>query len=340
MRAYVHSKLLRPRGFTLIELLVVIAIIAVLIALLLPAVQQAREAARRSQCKNNLKQLALALHNYHEAFGVFPPSRMYSDGLGGMNCDSDEVEIEDNTSQCTTYHSWPTLVLPFFDQANLQNTIDFNSPWSSLVNRPMIGAQLPAFQCPSTPNSNSRQDPYHVKGAAAGDYGSINEVKKKVYTDVLGVPYPGQGAANGVLAKGAINKIRDITDGTSNTCMLGEKAGNPTVWINGHPMTASEFAAYTDDKVALHNSQYVTVDGTGWADPDCGYSINGMTQDGLNVYGPYHINVMNASESYSFHPGGCHFAMADGGVRFVSQHINGRTFVYACTRAGSEVIEF
>ena len=318
-------KLKRRHGFTLIELLVVIAIIAILIALLLPAVQQAREAARRSTCKNNLKQLGLALHNYHDAHRAFPPSRL-----------DPKVEIEDNAGNDSSYHSWTTMILPYIDQGNIYNNMNYNSAWSALVNRPMVSRQIPVFACPSTPGDN-RKDPHWVVGAAAGDYGSVNEVKKKVYTDVLGLADPGSNARAGALAKYLPNKLRDVTDGSSNTIMLAEAAGQPNVYVASGPMTPELFALYSDDKITDLGGTYAPADGTGWADPDCGFSINGATNDGLDKYGPRMINAINVSEAYSFHTGGAHFAFADGSVHFLSENIDTRTFVNLCTRAGGEV---
>ena len=316
---------MKRRGFTLIELLVVIAIIAILISLLLPAVQSAREAARRTQCRNNLKQLVLATHNYESAFTVLPASRLNPD-----------VEIEDNPGNESAYQSWTTLALPYIDQGNLQRSIDFDYAWSALVNRPAVSQPLKMFLCPSAPGSE-RIDPNWVMGAASGDYNSVNEVKSKVYTQVFGLAAPGDGARSGVLRKGRQNRFRDITDGTSNTIILAEVAGQPDIWVAGQRMNADTFAAYTDDKVIDLGGRYVSADGTGWADPDNGFSINGASDDGLAKYDRHFINKINTSEVYSFHSGGAMVGSADGSVRFVSENIDGFTFVAACTRAGGEV---
>ncbi|GAB4147156.1 MAG: hypothetical protein Tsb009_20190 [Planctomycetaceae bacterium] len=121
----------RQRAFTLIELLVVIAIIAILIALILPAVQQAREAARRAQCKNNLRQMAIGLHNYLEAHGSFPP---------GIVASSDDMT--------NAMHSGLTLLLPFIEQENVYKQYDFNRPWSDPVNLNATRTRIPVFLCP------------------------------------------------------------------------------------------------------------------------------------------------------------------------------------------------
>ena len=306
----------------------VIAIIAILIALLLPAVQQAREAARRTQCKNSMKQLVLALHNYESTHTTFPPSRLYPD-----------VEIQDNPGNDSAYMSWTTMVLPYIDQGNLGSAINYDSAWSSLQNRPAVSTIVPAFLCASTPGDD-RRDGHWVVGAAAGDYGSVNEVKKKVYTSVLGVPDPGTNARAGVLAKGVKNRLRDVTDGTSNSIIIAEAAGQPRVYTASGPMNAAKFAVYItdDDKVVDLGGDFEPADGTGWADPDCGFSINGATADGLAKYGPYMINKINVSEVYSFHVGGAQVGLADGSVRFVSENIDTNVFISACTRAGGEVM--
>lgn len=312
-------------GFTLVELLVVIAIIGILVGLLLPAVQAAREAARRMECSNNLKQLALALHNYESSFGFFPPSRL-----------GNSVAIEGRGSGSSSYQSWTTLILPFAEQGNLQNLMNFNKAWSALDNRPAVGTKVAFMSCPSAPGSE-RYDSFWVDGAAAGDYGSINEIKDKVYPRVLNLPDPGDSARAGVLSKDRNNPMRDILDGTSNTLMIAEAAGQPTVWTSRGQMNAEMFAVYSDDKAVLHNGGYVAADGTGWADPDCGFSINGATSDGLTKYGPFMINVINVSEVFAFHPAGANFARADGSVRFVAESVETFLFVSSVTRAGGEV---
>ena len=319
------------RGFTLIELLVVVAVIGVLIGMLLPAVQMVRESARRTECLNNMRQLGLALHSYESAFQTFPPSRMTPD---------DNVIPSGLTNHAggeTAFQSWTTLLLPYVEQVNLADGFRYDRPWYDNVdsnNYQIIQTPLQVFNCPSAP-AIDRADPYHVIGAAAGDYGSINEVKKKVYTNVMGVSDPGSRARAGFLAKFKKNRTSDCRDGLSNTFFVAECAGQPEVWIHGGRMTMDDFAAYTDDKV-INFDGLVPEDGTGWADPDCGFSINGASPDGLNKYGPAMINAINVSEAFSFHPGGASFAMADGSVHYVAETIGVDVFVALCTRSGGE----
>ena len=340
------------RGFTLIELLVVIAIIAILIALLLPAVQQAREAARRTQCRNNLKQMGLALYNYESSMSTFPPSRFdpktcigvpYAPGTGDCTANS-------NT---TSYISWTVMVLPYMDQAPLYNQYNANRPWWDNVNNAVVNTQLNVYQCPSTPGSN-RTDPAWgpaLNGSsvwsAAGDYGSMNEIKSAYYTG-NGIPdVSGTAQTQGVLVKPPyIARIRDIIDGTSNTLMVVETAGKPDAWVYGQKMTAAGYSASNSKakaKITIVGGVNYNHDGTGWADPDAGLSLDGTTRatadpTGFTIGGRAMINATNVSEVYSFHVGGSHVLMADGSVRFLSENIDWILMGALVTRAGGEVV--
>jgi len=327
------------RAFTVIELLVVIAVIGIVVSLLLPAVQQAREAAHRMTCRNHLRQLALALHNYESAHAVLPPSKIDARnyGNGSSICDEEETTVEDNPTACTEYQSWTALCLPFFDQSTLANSYDYQSPWSNLCNREAVSTHLPIFLCPSA-SGVTHTDEYHVKGAATTHYGAVIEIKKQVFTDTFGVPNPGLSARIGTLAEHRANRPRDVIDGMSQTIMLAESAGRPGVFVNGRPMTAAQFSEYTDDEIVETPSGYIVEDGIGWADPDTGLHIKGAGPNGLTVYGPRFINAINTEEAYSFHTGGAHFVFADGSVQFLSEEIDSWTFISLCTRAGGEIV--
>ena len=221
-----------------------------------------------------MRQLGLSLHNYESALQAFPPSRL---GPDDVLIPSD---LTNNSGADSAFQSWTTLILPYIEQTNLASTFDYKEAWFDNVasdNITTVATELPIFRCASAP-STDRTDPFHVIATAAGDYGSINEVKKKVYTDVLGVDDPGEAAREGLLSKFKENPISACLDGTSNTFFVAECAGQPEVWIASGPMTLSDFANYTDDKVIDFNGRLVPEDGVGWADPDCGFSINGANQ--------------------------------------------------------------
>ena len=333
---FVKTEFTRSRrdGFTLVELLVVIAIIGILIGMLLPAVQAVREAARRASCLNNMRQLGLSLHNYESAHMAFPPSRLEP------NDQAIPSGSTNNSGAESAFQSWTTLILPFVEQGNLGDQFDFNQPWFDKANSnngDVIATPLDIFTCPSSPTADAF-DPYHVIGAATGDYGSINEVKSRVYSQVLLTTVPSESARSGLLSRFAKNPIAVASDGTSNTLFVAECAGQPDIYIASGQMTMEDFANYRDDKVINFNGRLVPEDGTGWADPDCGFSINGATTDGLDRHGPRMINAINVSEAYSFHTGGANFAMADGSTHFISESIEAETFVGLCTRAGGEVV--
>ncbi len=326
------------RGFTLIELLVVIAIIGILVGLLLPAVQSVREAARRTQCLNNMRQLGIALHNYEGAHKTFPAARTaHPDGSKTKTIPA--ARTNGGSGQKSQFQSWPTLILPYIEQSNVADIYDYKAPWYEVVNAAAIAVQQPVFLCPSAP-SDARFDNYHVINAAAGDYGSLNEIRTNVYINEMNPPInpaPPISARLGALTSYMNTKVRDITDGTSNTIFLAEAAGQPDAWTARGRMTATMFAQYTGDKVVLWNGQYVVNDGCGWADPNCGFSVDGASQNGLIHQGPRLMNAINASEIFSFHKGGAAFVFCDGGTRFIPETTDNRVLVFQMTRAGSEV---
>lgn len=301
----------RRHGFTLIELLVVIAIIAILIALLLPAVQQARESARRTQCRNNLKQLGLALHNYHDSNQVFPMG--FSDTVWG------------NAEVLGDGWSWGAAILPFLDQGPLFNQFNFGTtPYAVGANQTGIATPLTAFSCPSdikpATAPNNAGNAAGGKGTAAiatssymgtgGPWGGTPCVQ-----DASGVPAP-EARNIGMFRVNTSLSFRHLTDGSSNVFALGEVR-----WIpNG---TDATNAAYGSDRQFIYGN--VTTGGG----PKC--DNNGVTNNGLHLHirwtrqklnGPYLGSVNLERSFHSAHVGGAHFLMGDGAVRFVSDNID------------------
>ena len=237
------NRTIRSRSaFTLIELLVVIAIIAILIALLLPAVQQAREAARRTQCKNNLKQIGLALHNYSDQFNVFPPGYVYNP----------------NTGARWLGWSWMTMLLPQFDQAPLYNVMSGNTSTLASINLGMpiatgytpTQAVIPGLRCPSdvgdnlvpfvhVPGANGAASTPGAGVAVANSFGRTNYFGVAGYVGTFTAPVSGLTNVNvpmqtnyrGSFGENSRVGLRDMTDGSSNTAMVGERyspATSPT----------------------------------------------------------------------------------------------------------------
>jgi prepilin-type N-terminal cleavage/methylation domain-containing protein len=335
----VQSKRQRARGFTLIELLVVIAIIAILISLLLPAVQQAREAARRSQCRNNMKQIGLAMHNYEATHNVFPPGRLERPG------DSKWV-------------SWGVMILPYVDQAPLYNRYNHDLRWNAAGNAAVTGTSLSVYLCPSVPgsgrfdrNTAALYSGANTPPAAAADYGSTSRVATIFWTS-LGLPAPAASALNGIMARPAESpqsRMRDCTDGLSNTIMVTENAGAPQ-WYNtagpgqlgSNPGQQGAVGSGSGATVFVSGSTLLA-EGTGWADPDRNMTVSGAATSGADMYKTGRVplaplNVTNDSEPFGFHEGGIMATMGDGSVKFISENIDLLTFAGSITRAGSEVI--
>ena len=300
------------RGFTLIELLVVIAIIAVLVAILLPAVQQAREAARATQCKNNMKQLGIALHNYEGTFGLFPPSTTSPAGKGIWNYTSGSSPARDVDPELHL-HSFASLILPNLDQAGVSNRIDYNVSALAPANRDMASKQIPGYRCPSYSGSmNSTYNQYTALGPMA-----LRNYVAVAARSVAGLA-PG-ASPEGVIFPRSRTRIADITDGTTNTILLAEtKEEIAAVWIDG---TSAAVAARFLDTMATN--------------PPYGGRSSSINYQPYfpNYYGPTQAIVQNWGPS-SNHVGGANHLLADGSVQFISENVNVNMYDAMSTRAG------
>lgn len=328
------------RAFTLIELLIVIAIIAILIALLLPAVQQAREAARRTQCRNNLKQVGLALHNYLDAHSVFPPSYCTVPGV-----------------TTTVGGQWSIFarILPYLDQANLQNLVNWGVAYSTQVN--VATTRIPVYLCPSEPNDIVRINP---ATGVPRDYPAnyvINFGTWKIYDPVSGSGGDGAFHPNSKFHAGS------FLDGMSNTlCASEAKAFTPYLRNTSTdpgpvpPATTSFASGMTGDGCCIGASVQLNTGHTEWADGLCQqsgfttvfepnaevpYTVGGKDYDIDFVSwreGTHATRTAYAAlPARSHHVGLVNTSMMDGSVRSVSENIDRQLWQKLGTRAGGEV---
>jgi len=341
----------RRRAFTLVELLVVIAIIGVLVALLLPAVQAARDAARRMACQNNLKQLAIALHNHHDVKNTFPP--------GGVNTGA-------NGTRC--YTTWSIEALPYMEFQNLYQQYRQDRFNEDPLNAPVFQARVPTHECPSDPlkgqlerpatgphqNQEFRHGTYRaVSGRAnmAVGHGAWDTfephlwpggVMDRTFRGVLhgtGLPYNGVqfnpgNAGNGqsVATMGGPERINNITDGTSNTLMLGE-----LTFVDKKPFAGSNRATFWAYTYASYNQSSITAESrhlnNRYGQPTPTPLPNGTGCAGTpGLYG----DQLCKRAFGSTHPGGINFVHADGSLRFVSLNVDMNLLQAMATIEGGE----
>lgn len=341
------------RGFTLIELLVVIAIIGVLVSLLLPAVQQAREAARRSQCRNNLHQIGLALHNYHDAHNVFPPAYVGNPvSPGTINGQT----FPDDNGNGPSGFAWGTLILPQLDQQPLYAAFDLNSACWDPRNANPARTKMPVFLCPSATGGSDGYFVDRYNGSPAYDPSNPTRINPPIffahahyvtnagihqpwgretnYTD-FSVPEPVTSGGitslariDGPFYRNSRISAADVRDGLSQTVFIGEHSSvlSDKTWVGVVPYGATcpkpPFPSECNSggcMVGAHSG------------PDTHDRPQVIIHAPNNPFG-------HTDEMYSQHVGGANILMGDGSVRFVSEFINALTWVGLSTRDLGEVV--
>ncbi len=315
----------RRHGFTLVELLVVISIIGILVALLLPAVQLAREAARRSSCTNNLRQLALAVHNFSDSMGYLPSS-IRPAGLTPL-----------------PRIAGLTFLLPYLEENVAYQNFDRTLNWHHLVNRPAVSRKIDVFQCPSSPHPERldglpEASPWTPDVAAPTDYSPTIGVDDRLVSAGLV-----DRSGTGMLPKNGKPTLADVMDGLSYTIMYAESAGRPFLYRN-NVLVSSDL---TEQRV----------NAGGWARPASDFSVDGSSYDGTIFPGPCAVNCTNGEnaagltfplpyygsegtgETYAFHTGGANVVLGDGSVRLIASQIHVREFSRLVTRSGGELTD-
>jgi prepilin-type N-terminal cleavage/methylation domain-containing protein/prepilin-type processing-associated H-X9-DG protein len=350
-----------PRNaFTLVELLVVIAVIGILVGLLLPAVQSAREAARRMECSNNLKQLGLAIHNYQSALGRFPSgyvSFATRDGVGPP-----EAAIDPLTWDAAPGWGWGALLLPFIEQNTVSDAIDFRLPIWAPANRPFVATRLQGFLCPS---SSGPEQPFVVRGETAapltrygapltlgrshyvashgqescwGECGSAatGEIFTNIYTgETTVVPVNGNAAnvADGPFYRNSNVSFRDITDGTSNTIFLGEHSSrlSEKTWVGVVPGAFTHPQFLTPENGPDAAATLVLV--------HAGPSGGELDITGTPIIHPVNFPTLHVGQMFAEHPGGGNIAFGDGSVRFIADTVDLILFAELSSMNENELVE-
>jgi prepilin-type N-terminal cleavage/methylation domain-containing protein/prepilin-type processing-associated H-X9-DG protein len=328
---------IKSRAFTLIELLVVIAIIAVLIALLLPAVQAAREAARRTQCVNNLKQLGLAMHNYVDTVGTFPIGAL---GVRSPTAIANGNVYPNGTPAAVNRRTWAFMVLPYLEKGAIFQAINFSLPFNpptGAANNTVSECLIPGFSCPSDPTSNQIDQNNRREANYVVNWGNSNwnQDMTTKYNPFSGPFIPGEKVPF-LGAPFTMDKsigLQSITDGTSNSLLMAEIVIGATQGSKGY-----------EHRGGVYNDDYNCFMFNGYTAPNSKFPdwvANGYCQYPFQTNppctkAPQAQNSYNASRSY--HPGGVNALMSDGSVRFAKNTVNVVIWRSLASTRGNEVI--
>jgi prepilin-type N-terminal cleavage/methylation domain-containing protein len=334
---------LKRQAFTLVELLVVIAIIGMLVALLLPAVQAARESSNRSQCTNNLKQIGIALHNYHDAMKVFPP--------GYVDLNNNPALTPDN--DIGPGWGWASMILPNMEQQTVFNQINFSQPVGMGVNSAISLMPLSIFQCPSDPY----RDPHPIydsslsapiANVAHGNYvgcngwfecfvgatGTVAQTGPFAWA-ADGIPNGTYGpGARGVFWRNSRTRMADVKDGTSNTILAGERSSNhaPSTWTGAVP--GGQTPAWM---AVTPNAPNSPPPSAAYANADFGEAL--VLAHGNYTHTPCaDAPIYDPDVFYSFHPTGSNFLLVDGSGKFISSGVDGIVYQSMCTIGAGEAM--
>lgn len=311
-------------GFTLIELLVVIASIGILVALLLPAVQAARESARRTQCANNLKQLGLALGLYHDSHLRFPPSYVIQPGGGGLHGVPDAA-----TRDAGPGWAWGALLLPYLEQQGLYDSLALDRPCWDAVNQSVVQTPVGVFRCPTATGAEGPFDVRDTAGTRLATFARSCYVANAGQEEPWGHTVDSYGGiADGPLYRNSATRMGDVLDGLSTTVFVGEHHPvlSDKTWVGVVPGAAvcptSQFAfAHCDAAATLVNVH------------------SGPSSSELFVIHPPNSYLAHVCSMYTDHPAGCNVVMGDGSVHFISEDIHQPTWAALSSRAKGDVVD-